>query len=112
VASRTELAKRYMALQQAQKFDDLIAMMSDDVMMTNPMTGTINGKDALSEAIRARPMGGGGSNSPMGDIQWSEPEEEGQDVKILGTGSPFGTLKITLAFNDDNKISRIDAGLA
>ena len=113
MASKTELAQRYMALQRGQNFDELLEMMADDVTMSNPMTGTTNGKEALAEQMRKRPMPGGSDRrSPMGNVKWSEPEEEDGDVKILGTGSAFGTLKILLAFNDDSKIVRIDAGLA
>jgi hypothetical protein len=112
LASRLELAAQYMAFQQEQKFDELVDMLAEDVSMNSPMTGTISGKDALSEQLRRMPMGGGGSNSPMGNISWQQPEEDGADVKILGTGSAFGTLKITLGFDDDDKINKIDAGLA
>jgi len=111
LASKIELTKQYMALQSEQRVDELLEMLADDVTMSNPMTGTISGKDALAEQIKNRPMGGGG-DSPMGNITWSDPEEEGDDVKVLGTGSPFGTIKIQLGFNGDDKISKIEAGLA
>lgn len=111
MASRIELVKQYMALQSEQNVDELLALVADDVIMSNPMTGTINGKEALAEQMKNRPMGGGG-NSPMGNITWSDPEEDGDDVKVLGTGGSFGTLKILLGFNDDDKINKIEAGLA
>ncbi len=100
-----------MAFQTEQKLDELLEMLADDVTMSNPMTGTISGKDALAEQMKNRPMGGGG-NSPMGNVTWSDPEEEGDDLKVLGTGGSFGTLKILLGFNDDDKINKIEAGLA
>lgn len=111
MASKIELAKQYMEYQQEQKIDELLAMLADDVTMSNPMTGTINGKDALAEQIKNRPMGGG-ANSPMGNITWHNPEEDGDDVKVLGTGSSFGTLKIVIGFDDGDKINKIEAGLA
>ena len=111
MASRIELVKQYMAFQTEQKLDELLEMLADDVTMSNPMTGTISGKDALAEQMKNRPMGGGG-NSPMGNITWSDPEEDGNDVKVLGTGGSFGTLKILLGFNEDDKINKIEAGLA
>ena len=111
MASRIELVKEYMAFQSEQNVDELLALVADDVTMSNPMTGTINGKDALAEQMKNRPMGGGG-NSPMGNITLSDPEEDGDDVKVLGTGGSFGTLKILLGFNDDDKINKIEAGLA
>ena len=110
MATRIELAQQYMDYQREQKVHDLVAMMADDVTMSSPMSGTISGKAALAEQIKNRPMGGGG-NSPMGNITWSEPEAEGDDVKVLGTGSPMGTLKILLGFNDDDKVNRIEMGL-
>ncbi len=111
MASRIELVKQYMAFQTEQKLDELLELLADDVTMSNPMTGTINGKDALAEQMKNRPMGGGG-NGPMGNVTWSDPEEDGDDVKVLGTGGSFGTLKILLGFSDDDKINKIEAGLA
>ncbi len=109
MASRVELAKQYMEYQQERKTDDMMGMLTDDVVMSNPMTGTITGKEALAEQMRNRPMGGGGGGM---NITWSEPEDEGDNVKILGSGSPFGTIKILLSFNEADKITKIDAGLA
>ncbi len=111
VATRIELTKRYMDHLRDQKIDELLEMLADDVMMSNPMTGTINGKDALAEQIKNRPMGGGG-NSPMGNITWSDPEAAGDDIQVLGTGGPMGTLKILISFNDDDQINKIGMGLA
>ncbi len=111
MATRIELTKQYMDYLRDQKIDELLEMMADDVTMSNPMTGTINGKDALAEQIKNIPIGGGG-NSPMGDITWKDPETEGDDVKVLGTGSPMGTLKIQLGFNDDDLVNKIGMGLA
>ncbi len=107
---RIELARQYMEHQREGRFDELIAELAEDVAMTSPMTGTISGKDAVSEQIRQMPIGGG--DSPMGTIAWQEPEAEGDDVKILGTGSPMGTLKIQLGFNGDDKVNKIQMGLA
>ncbi|OGO50787.1 MAG: hypothetical protein A2148_03660 [Chloroflexi bacterium RBG_16_68_14] len=109
MASRVDLAKQYMDYQQERKLDEMLAMLADDVVMSNPMMGTITGKGALEQQMRNRPMGGGGG---MGNITWSDPEEEGDSVKIVGTGSPFGPIKIVLAFNADDMINRIEAGLA
>lgn len=110
MASRVELAKQYMDYQREQKLDEMLAMLADDVVMSNPMMGTITGKAALEQQMRNRPMGGGGGG--MGNISWSDPEEEGDSAKIVGTGSPFGPIKIVLTFNADDKINRIEAGLA
>ena len=111
MATRIELTKQYMNHLRDQKIDKLLETLADDVTMSSPMTGMISGKDAVSEQIKNIPMGGGG-NSPMGDITWQDPEEAGEDIQVLGTGSPMGTLKILISFNDDDQISRIGMGLA
>lgn len=111
MASKVELARQYLDYQRERKLDEMLAMLADDVTMSNPMTGTISGKAALEQQMRNRPMGGGGGGG-MGNISWSDPEEEGDSVKIIGSGGPFGTLKIVLAFNSDDKINKIEEGLA
>lgn len=111
VATRIELTKQYMEFQRDQKYDELLAALADDVTISSPMTGTISGKDAVSEQIKNMPIGRGG-DSPMGNITWQDPEAEGDDVKVLGTGSPMGTLKIQLGFNDDDLINKVEMGLA
>lgn len=109
MASNVELAKQYMELVRERKMDEMMDLLADDVTMSNPMTGTITGKDALKQQMESQQGGGGGA---MGNLTWSEPEAEGDNVKILGTGSPFGTIKIVLAFNSEGKVTKIDAGLA
>ena len=60
MASRIDLAKQYMDYQREQKMDEMMDMMADDIEMTNPMTGTVKGKDALKQQMQNRPAGGGG----------------------------------------------------
>lgn len=110
MASKVELAKQYMGLMQEQKMDEMLEMMSDDVTMSNPMTGTTTGKQALADQMKNRPAGGGAGGGM--NLTWSDPEEEGDAVKILGSGSPFGTIKILLSFDANDKINKVDAGLA
>jgi hypothetical protein len=107
MATRIELARQYMEYQRDQKTEESLALLADDVVMSNPMSGTVTGKTALQAALANRPAGGGGMN-----ISWGEPEEDGGSVKIVGTGSPFGPVKVVLGFNDADQINRIDIGLA
>ena len=108
MASKIDLAGKYMGCMRERKLDEMVAMLADDVSMTSPMTGTVSGT-ALEQQMRSGPMSGGGG---MGEITWSDPEEVGDDVKIVGTGSPFGPIKIVLSFNSDDLIKKIQAGLA
>jgi hypothetical protein len=106
MASKIDLAKQYMQLQQEQKREESLGMLAEDVTMTNPMTGTISGKAAFQAAMANQPAAG------QMQISWSEPEEDGDTVKILGTGSPFGPIKVVLGFDGADLIKSIDIGLA
>lgn len=107
MADRKALAQQFMKLQQEQKTDEAVAMLAEDVTASNPMTGVQTGKAAVEAGIRSQPAGGGGFT-----IDWQEPTEEGDTVSIIGTGSPFGPIKIQLGFNAQDQINKIDIGLA
>jgi hypothetical protein len=107
MADRSELAKKFMALQADGKTDDAIAMLADDVVASNPMTGTQTGKAAVEGGIRTQPAGGGGFT-----IDWQEPTVEGDTATIIGTGSPFGPIKVVIGFNGSDQVNKIDIGLA
>ena len=109
MASRIDLARQYMELQRDQKTEESLALLADDVVMSNPMSGTITGKAALQSAMANRPAGGGAAGM---NISWGDPEEDGDSVKIVGTGSPFGPVKIVLGFDGSDQINKIDIGLA
>jgi SnoaL-like domain len=103
VADRTELTKQFIALQNDSKFDEAVAMLSDDVTSTNPMTGTVTGKAAVEAGMRNRPAGF--------TIEWAEPKADGDTVSSVGTGLPFGPIKMILNFNAEDKIDKIDIGM-
>lgn len=107
MADRKALAQQFMQLQQDRKIDEAAAMLADDVTASNPMTGVQTGKANVEAGMRSQPAGGGGFT-----IEWQEPTEEGDVVSIVGTGSPFGPIKIQIGFNESDKVNKIDIGLA
>lgn len=102
MSERTDLATKYGELVGERKFDEALAMLSDDVSLTAPMMGTINGKAGVAEALKRMPSGGGGPA-----LTWSEPVEEGNTVSSVASGSPFGAFKFAMSFASDNKINKI-----
>ncbi|KAA0221567.1 MAG: nuclear transport factor 2 family protein [Chloroflexi bacterium CFX7] len=106
MADRIALARQYMEAQAAGKIDEAVALLADDVVMSNPMTGTTTGKAAAEAGMRNRPAGAG-----AGNITWREPVESDGVVKIVGDGSPFGPIRILVSFNDSDQISKVEAGL-
>jgi hypothetical protein len=106
MADRLEIAKNYMALQGAGDVDGAVALLADDVTISNPMSGTTTGKDAAAAGMRNRPGGGAAPG-----ITWREPVADGENVKIVGDGSPFGPVRILISFTGDDKIQKVDIGL-
>jgi len=100
-----EVAKQFMALSADRKFDEVGALLADDVVASNPMTGAVSGKDAVMAGMRSQP------EMPGMTITWSDPSAEGDTVSSVGSGLPFGPIKMTLAFNADHKINKIDIGM-
>jgi len=106
MASRVELAKQYVAYQQARNFDGLLALLADDVVLNMPMVGSVAGKAAVEQQLRRRP--GGGDGPP---ISWSDPEEDGDAIRVVGSGAPFGPVNLVLSFNDSQQIVKIDVSI-
>ncbi len=106
MSDRLEIAKSYMALQGSGDIDGAVALLADDVTVSNPMTGTTNGKAAAEAGMRNRPAGGGAAG-----ITWRDPVADGDNVKIVGDGSPFGPVRILISFTGEDKIQKVDIGL-
>jgi hypothetical protein len=104
VADRIELFRAFMTHQTEGRLDDAIAMLADDVVMTEPMTGTSTGKAAVAAVMRNRPPGGG----DMG-LTWSDPEMDGDTVKLVGAGGPF-PIVVQVTFGATDRITLIDIG--
>jgi hypothetical protein len=106
MADRIDLARKYLDLQREGKIDEAVAMLSDDVIASNPMMGTQTGKPAVEEAMRNRPAAAGGMT-----LEWGEPKQEGDTVSIVATGSPFGPIKVSVGFNSSDQIDKIEIGM-
>jgi hypothetical protein len=104
MVDRIELFNQFMTHQVEGRLDDAIAMLADDVVLSDPMSGTSTGKAAVETTMRGRPPGGG----DMG-ITWSEPEIEGDSVKVVGSGAPF-PIVVMVDFDAADKIKKIDIG--
>jgi hypothetical protein len=105
MADRLELAKTFMAASQERRFDDVSAMLAEDVVASNPMTGAVSGKAAVEAGMRSQP------EMPGMEITWSDPVVDGDTVSSVGTGLPFGPIKMTMTFNADDKVSKLDIGM-
>ncbi|MBE7518863.1 MAG: nuclear transport factor 2 family protein [Thermoflexaceae bacterium] len=106
MADRIAIARKYLEAQVAGNIAEAVALLADDVVMSNPMTGTTTGKAAAEAGMRNRPAGGG-----AGNITWREPVDADGAVKVVGDGSPFGPIRILVSFNDSDQISKVDVGL-
>jgi hypothetical protein len=103
--SRADLARQYLGFQRENKLDELLALMADDVSLTLPMARVTSGKPAVEQQLRSRPAGGGAN------VEWLDPEEEGDTVTLVGTGGRFGAIRLQFTFNPENKISKVEVSL-
>jgi len=105
MATKSEIARQYIDFQHERKFDELLELLADDVSVTLPMVGTVKGKDAVGKQMKSRPPG-------QHTIEWGDPESDGEGVKVVGTGSPFGPVQIVFQFDAAEKIAKVNVGLA
>ena len=106
MARKTDTAQQYVDFQKARDFDGLASLLADDVELNMPMVGSVSGKDAVDKRLRSQ---GGGDQAPK--LAWSEPEEDGDNIKIAATGAPFGPLSLVLSFNDAGQVSKINIAI-
>lgn len=104
--AKTDVAKQYVAFQQARDFDGLVGLLADDVELDMPMAGKVAGREAVEQRLRNQP---GGDNAPK--LEWSDPEEDGDNVTVQATGAPFGPVTLTLSFNDKEQVSAINVSM-
>jgi hypothetical protein len=103
-ASRSDLAKKYLKFQAKRDVDGALTMMSPEVELIVPVVGTVSGRDAVEQLLRARPGAGGG------DLVWADPIVDGDTVTITGVGGPFGPVRLKLSFNSSDLLARIELG--
>jgi hypothetical protein len=105
--SKIETVAKYLEYQEQSKIDDLLALLTDDAVMSNPMAGPVTGKAAIGDAIRNRPGAG------MFTLDFGEPAEAGEQVRVsasLPPGAPIPSISFTFSFAGE-KISRVDIGM-
>jgi hypothetical protein len=105
MSDRLDQFRQFMTHQVEGRLDDALAMLADDVVMIEPMTGTTTGKANVEAVMRGRPPGGDSG------ITWSDPALDGDTVKIVGTGAPFPVL-VLVSFDAADRITKIDIGIA
>ena len=104
MANRIDLFREFMTRQTEGRLDDAVAMLADDVVMNEQMTGTSTGKATVEAVRRGRPPGGDPGRT------WSEPEEDGDTVTLIGSGGPV-QMAVVVSFNAADKIRSIDIGV-
>lgn len=100
--SRIETVRRYLELQDSNKIDELLDLLSDDATMSYPMRGPARGKQEIGEALRSRP----GIFKP----EYADAVESGEEVEVVGklpAGSPIPAVTFCFGF-DGELINRIE----
>jgi len=98
MASNKETLKKYMELLDKRDLDAALKLVTDDVTAVTPLTAPTKGKEALKSGLQSMPAG------PK--LNWSEPTEEGNTLKMTAS-SAFGRLTLIATFSGD-KISKFE----
>ena len=106
MGSKIDPFRDFMTFQLEGDLDGAVAMLADDVVLTDPVTGTATGKPAVEAVIRSRPPGSSGEG-----MTWSEPAMEGDAVVLIGTGAPF-PIRVAVRFDSADRINKIDIGFS
>src|SRR5262245_54789089 len=110
MASKEDLAREYLTRSMANDIDGTLTLLTDDVVLSRGMLGTVSGKQAVGDAMRNRPAG-------MENFAptFEEPVESGENVRVKGNlppGSPFPIPALTWTFSfQGDKISQIEVGM-
>jgi|SRR3989304_7327898 len=103
MATKLETVKAYLAALAAKDAVTALDLLTDDIVMSNPMRGPVSGKDALRQGIE----------NPRFSPSFGEPTEAGDQVKAsasLPPGAPVSSITYTFSFSGE-KISKIDVGM-
>ena len=76
-----------------------MALLADDVDDQQPDDGH-NDRQGGRRGRHAQPAG----RRRRGGITWRDPVADGDNVKIVGDGSPFGAVRILISFTGEDKI--------
>jgi hypothetical protein len=102
---RTELVRKYLEYQDSGQVDELLGLLTDDVVLVYPM-GTSSSKAQVEQALRARP----GAFKP----EYGEIEVDDETAKVSGKlppGMPISSVNLSFWFSGE-LISRIEITMA
>jgi limonene-1,2-epoxide hydrolase len=103
MATKLDTVKAYLAALADKDATKALDLLTDDIVMTNPMRGPVSGKDNLKPAIE----------SPRFSPTFGEPAEAGEQIKATATlppGMPISSITYTFSFAGE-KINKIDVGM-
>jgi len=117
VSKRTEVAEQFINLVRAKQFGETASLLAENVVLTVPGIGPIEGKGGVEAALRMASESGRG----LERVGWPAPREEADGTVVLAGKAPPGLLgivakllkkqvavTITCAFADDDKIAKLD----
>ena len=117
MSKRTELAAQFITLVHDKQFDQAAALLAENVVMTVPQVGPIQGSGAVAGALRMASESGKGFDR----VTWPAPLEREDGTVLLAGKAPGGLLgvvakllkkqvaiSVSCTFADDDKINKLD----
>ena len=104
--SRIETVRQFQQLRQEGKDDAALELLTDDASVSMGRLGMLKGKETIKGIWQmARTRRGMGFQTPQMD--WSEPTEEGDKVKMTASTSRMGPVIMVFSFRGD-KICKVE----
>lgn len=106
-SANVEAVRRYLRYEREGRIDEIMRMVSEDIALDTPATGPVVGKEDVGNLLRFRygvRRRAIETGAPMHEISWGQPEETGDTVQIVASVGHTGTIRISWAFNSENKI--------
>jgi hypothetical protein len=106
---RLGIVARYLRRAREGSFEDIMAMVTDDVVFTAPLTGAVTGRPQLEALLRFRHRmleRALEASAPQPPIEWLPPRATESCVSVSGSAAP-GPIELSWTFNAADKITAI-----
>ncbi len=90
--------------------EQAIGLLAERVIFESPVTGIVHGRRQLEQLMRDRQAMVrrlGASATPPRHFTWSQPDGDGDQIRIFGTTPAPGMIEVRLAFDTEDRVSRV-----
>jgi hypothetical protein len=108
-SKRVGLVRNFSLLLREGRIEEVMRYLAEDVVYEGNIA-TVQGKQAVARLLRFRsqvPLLLGSDDASETKIAWSNLEEEGDTVKVVGSCAPDAKIEVAYVFDTQDKLARI-----